>query len=152
MANPIAFKPAPVDPRTELSRRLAAAPTEHAEAILVAWDILQAAHDQGVLDTLHGLLGAKDTIFATLASYAKTPEGIATIRNAIALAKILGTVDPETLDQLSRAMASAAAEHQRETTPPSLFQLARRATSEDSRRGLSFLTLILSTLGRTLKP
>ncbi len=60
MANPLIFKPAAVDPKTELNRRLAAAPTEHAEALLVAWDILQTAHDEGVLDTLHGLIGAKD--------------------------------------------------------------------------------------------
>jgi hypothetical protein len=112
MANPIPFKPALVDPRTELTRRLEAAPTEHAEALLVAWNILQTAHDEGVLDTVHGLIGAKDTIFAKLAEYS---------------------------------------EHQQETKSPSLFQLARRANTEDSRRGLSFLTLILSSLGRALK-
>jgi uncharacterized protein YjgD (DUF1641 family) len=48
-------------------------------------------------------------------------------------------------------MTSAAEEHKREQKPPSLFQLARRASSEDSRRGLSFMTLILSSLGRSLK-
>jgi hypothetical protein len=48
-------------------------------------------------------------------------------------------------------MASATEEHRREQTPPSLFQLAKRATSEDSRRGLSFMTLMLSSFGRSLK-
>jgi uncharacterized protein YjgD (DUF1641 family) len=151
MANPLQFKPAPVDPRTELTRRLDAAPTEHAEALLVAWDILQTAHDQGVLDTVHGLIGAKDTIFAKLAEYAKLPEGVAGIRNLISIAKILSTLDPETLDQISKAMVTATEEHHRETKPPSLFELARRTTTEDSRRGLSFLTHILSSLGRALK-
>jgi uncharacterized protein YjgD (DUF1641 family) len=151
MANPIPFKPALVDPRTELTRRLEAAPTEHAEALLVAWNILQTAHDEGVLDTVHGLIGAKDTIFAKLAEYAKLPEGVASIRNLLSIAKILGTLDPETLDQISKAMLTATSEHQQETKSPSLFQLARRANTEDSRRGLSFLTLILSSLGRALK-
>ena len=42
-------------------------------------------------------------------------------------------------------------EHQAEREAPSLWQLAKRATSEDSRRGLSFMTLVLSGLGRSLK-
>ena len=36
MANPIAFKPNPVDPKLELEKRLSAAPMEHGEALLVA--------------------------------------------------------------------------------------------------------------------
>jgi hypothetical protein len=48
-------------------------------------------------------------------------------------------------------MTSAIEEHKREQKPPSLFQLAKRATSEDGRRGLSFMTLILAGLGRSLK-
>ena len=52
---------------------------------------------------------------------------------------------------ISKAMAQAAVEYKREQKPPSLFQLARRANSEDSRRGLSFMTLILSSLGKSLK-
>jgi uncharacterized protein YjgD (DUF1641 family) len=151
MANPLAFKSAPVDPRTELKRRLDAAPTEHAEALLVAWDILQTAHDQGVLDMVHGLVSAKDTVFGKLAEYAKLPEGVAGIRNLIALAKILGALDPETLERLSKSMVSAQEEHAREEKPPSLWQLFRRASSEEGRRGLSFLTRLLSGFGRSLK-
>jgi uncharacterized protein YjgD (DUF1641 family) len=151
MANPIAFKPPVVDPRTELNRRLDAAPTEHAEAMLVAWDILQSAHDQGVLDAFHGLITAKDTIFATLAEYAKMPEGAAAIRNFIALTKMFATIDPETLDHIAKSMTAATEEHQREEKPPSLWQLAQRANSEDSRRGLSFVTLLLSRFGHALK-
>ncbi len=151
MANPLQFKPPAVDPRTELTRRLNAAPVEHAEALLVAWDILQTAHDEGVLDTVHGLIGAKDTIFAKLATYAKLPEGVATIRNLLAAAKIVGTLDPELLDRLSRVLVDATHEHQQEQKPPSLWQLFRRSTSADSRRGLSFLTLLLNGLGRSLK-
>ncbi len=149
MANPIAFKPA-VDPRTELNRRLEGAPAEHAEALLVAWDILQTAHDQGVLDAFHGLVSAKDTIFATFAEYAKMPEGAAGIRNFISLTKVFATLDPETLENLSRVIVTATEEHRREARPPSLWKIARLANSEDSRRGLSLLTLILSGFGRSL--
>jgi len=151
MAIPLHFKPLKVDPKRELERRLAEAPTVHAEAMLVLWDLLQTAHDKGVLDLLDGMISAKDTIADTVARYANTPEGIASIRNLLAAAKILGSLDPELLDHLSRVLVEADAEHKREQKPPSLWQLFRRSTSEDSRRGLSFLTLLLSGLGRSLK-
>jgi len=151
MANPITFKPQPVDPHLELERRLAAAPREHAEALLVAYDILEAAHDNGLLDTVHGLVSARDALPAKPAEYAKTPEGEAGIRNLLAAAKILAALDPETLDRLSRSAVAASQEHRQERKPPSLWQLFKRANSEDSRRGLSFLTLLLSGLGRSLR-
>jgi len=151
MAEPILFKPLPVDPHMELERRLRDAPREHAEALLVAYDVLQKAHDQGVLDAVHGLLGAKDTIFGKLAEYAKLPEGIAAIRNLLAGLKVLTALDPEVLDQLSKTLISASAENKKEQTPPGFFQIAKRIFSEDSRRSLSFLTLILTGLGRSLK-
>lgn len=151
MANPITFKPLPVDPHLELERRLYAAPREHAEALLVVYDILQSAHDNGLLDTAHGLVSARDAIFGKLAEYAKTPEGEAGIRNLLASAKIVAALDYETLDQLSRSIADASQQQRQEQKAPSLWQLFKRASSEDGRRGLSFLTLLLSGLGRSLK-
>ena len=152
MANPIVFQPASVNYKLELQRRLAAAPNEHAESLLVLFDLLETAHRQGILDLLDGALASKDTILGKLAYYAKQPEGIAAIRNLLAGTKILSAIDPELLDHLARVLSQATAEHQQEQTPPSLFALAKRATSEDSRRGLSFVTLILSGLGKALKP
>jgi uncharacterized protein YjgD (DUF1641 family) len=151
MANPITFKPAPVDPKLELQRRLDAAPMEHAEALLVAWDVLQSAHDKGLLDMLHGAIESRDFFMGKIAEYARTPEGIGGIRNLLAVAKIVAEIDPEVLDRLSRAMTNATAEHGREAEAPSLVAIVRRAGSEDSRRGLSFMTLVLENLGRALK-
>lgn len=151
MATPISFKPNPVDPHLELERRLNAAPREHAEALLVVYDILQAAHDNGLLDTAHGLISARDTIAGKLAEYAKTPEGETGIRNLLATAKIVAALDPEVLDQLSKSILAASQQHKQEQNPPSLWQLFKRTNTEDSRRGLSFLTLLLSGLGKSLK-
>jgi len=151
MAKPIEFKPIPVDFKADLQRRLEKAPDEHAAALLAAYDVLEAAYDEGLLDILHGMIASKDTIISTLSQYASQPEGIAGIRNLLTAAKILTELDPKVLDQVSKAMASATEEHRREQTPPSLFQLAKRATSEDGRRGLSFMTLLLSSFGRSLK-
>jgi uncharacterized protein YjgD (DUF1641 family) len=151
MANPIVFKPAPIDPKLELQKRLHRAPVEHAEALLVAWDVLQSAHDQGLLDALHGIIESKDAIAGKLAEYAKLPEGIAGIRNLLTAAKILTELDPEVLERLSKALAGASAEHKLERRPPSLWQIAKRVMSEDGRRGLSFATILLTGFGRSLK-
>lgn len=151
MAVPLNFKPAPVDPHLELQRRLDAAPREHAEALLVVYDILQAAHDKGLLDTVHGLVSARDTIAGKIAELARTPEGETGIRNLLESAKLLASIDPSLLEHLNRAVSSASTEHRQERTAPSLWQIAKRATSEDGRRGLSFLTLFLTHFGRALK-
>ena len=149
MANPLHFKVV-VDPRRELQHRLDGAPLEHAEALLVGYDILQTAHENGLLDLINGLVGGRDIIAAKLAEYGKLPGGIAAIRNLLAAGKILMALDPETLDNLSKAIGTATGEHKAEAKPPSLWQLARRATSEDSRRGLSFMTLLLGAVGKSL--
>ena len=151
MAKPIAFKPITVDFKADLQRRLEKAPDEHAAALLAAYDVLEAAYDEGLLDILHGMIASKDTIITTLSRYAKQPEGIAGIRNLLTAAKILTELDPEVLDRVSKVMASATEEHKREQTPPSLFQIAKRANSEDGRRGLSFLTMVLTGFGSSLK-
>jgi uncharacterized protein YjgD (DUF1641 family) len=151
MAVPLTFTPPPVDHKKELQKRLEAAPVEHGEALLVLWDLLQTAHDQGILDLLDGMVSAKDTIAITIAKYAKTPEGIASIRNLLTAVKLLGELDPEVLDNLSRVMAKASAEHEAESKPPSLWAIFRRATSAESRKALSLMTLVLQGLGRSLK-
>ena len=57
-------------------------------ALLVLWDLLQSAHDQGVLDLVNGMVSAKNKIAGTAAEYARLPEGVAGIRNAIGMVKI----------------------------------------------------------------
>ncbi|MDQ2834969.1 MAG: DUF1641 domain-containing protein [Acidobacteriota bacterium] len=151
MANPIAFKPVTVDWKADLQRKLERAPAEHAEALLLAYDVLEAARKEGLLDLLHGAIGARDTIVTKIAKYASQPEGIAALRNLLNAGKILAELDPETLEHVGRALARASAQQKQEEKPPSLWQLFKRATSEDGRRGLSFMTLMLSGLGRSLK-
>jgi uncharacterized protein YjgD (DUF1641 family) len=150
MAKPITFKPVTVDFKADLERRLAAAPEKHAEALLKAYDVLEAANEKGLLELLHGMIGARDQIVTRLAEYAALPEGVAGLRNLLTAAKILTELDPETLDQISKAVGSASEQHRQEQRPPTLWELAKRASSEDSRRGLSFVTLLLSSFGRAL--
>jgi len=147
MASPISFKPLPVDPHQELMNRVEAAPRQHAEALLVAWDLLQTAHDQGILDLAQGLLGGRDIIAGKLAEAGKSEEGVAVLRNALAVGRILGSFDPDMLQRMAKAFEAEGDPPRVEKKPPSLWQLFRGATSEDGRRGIGFLTTMLAKVG-----
>jgi uncharacterized protein YjgD (DUF1641 family) len=143
MAVPVAFEPKKLDPRIGLSKRLENAPEEHAEALLVLYDLLQSAHDQGLLDAAHGFVQAKDMVFGELASGAKKQETVAALRNLISLGKILGALDPEAL---SCAVAAIEKDSHAEE-PPSLWQIFRSVRTRESRRALGILTTLLRGIG-----
>ncbi len=151
MANQLAFEPRKTDPRIELRRRLEAAPDEHAEALLVAYDVLQEAHDQGILDAVHGALRAKDTIIGEVARYAADPAALNALRHVIAVGKMVGSFNPEPISNMAREAYRAMEDRKRPEKPPTLWQLFRRMTHEDTRRGLSFLTTMLQALGRATR-
>lgn len=142
MANPIAFKPTPVDPKLGLMKRLEAAPREHAEALLVAYDLLQEAHDQGVLDMLHGLVHAKDAVAEHVAEGLRVQGSIDALRNLISVGKIIGAVAPETLSYLSEAVTARVPDE-----PLSIWGLWKKVTSREGRRGLSLAVNMLTALG-----
>ena len=148
MAQPIEFTPKPVDPRLELQRRLAA---EHAEALLAAFDLLEEAHRQGVLDALRGAVGAKDTIVGILAQYSAEPVSVNALRHLLALGKMLGSLDPQPISKLSADLVRTINAHRAQSQPPSLWQLFKRMRDPDARRGLSFLTSMLAALGRSVR-
>jgi uncharacterized protein YjgD (DUF1641 family) len=193
MAHPITFTPQPVDPKEERMRQLASAPRDHAEALLVLYDLLDVAHEKGVLDLLRGIVGGRDVLAETLSEGMAMPETIAAARNGIALVRLLAAIDPELLQRIAKSVSEAAApqiarEKQEtmaktaplsaaaplpghpagpsagqakpavtaprlhEPEPPSLWQLFRRITSKDGRRGLAFAVNSLTAVGRALRP
>jgi uncharacterized protein YjgD (DUF1641 family) len=141
MASPIEFKPRKVDPREELQLRLQAAPTEHAESLLAALNLLEAAHRKGFLGLAEGAISSKDAVFAKLAEYAKQPRSISALRNLLAFGKLIGSINPGKLDVLAK---SASDETQK---PPSLLALLTRMRKPDARRGLSIALELLGALG-----
>ena len=147
MAHPITFTPQPIDPHVELMRKVEAAPREHAEALLVAWDTLQTAHDQGLLDLLQGLMGGRDIIAGKLAEAVVLPESISAIRNLIALGRIMAAVDPEMLHRLAKAMDQGMQGPKPDGETPSMFRILRQATSPAGKRGLSFAVQMLVAIG-----
>ena len=147
MAHPISFVPQPVDPHVELMRKVEAAPRDHAEALLVAWDTLQTAHDQGILDLLQGLIGGRDVIAGKLAEAVVLPESIEVIRNLIAFGRILGAVDPDMLHRLAKAMDQGMQGPHPGGSTPSMFRILRQATSPAGKRGLLFAVQMLVAIG-----
>jgi uncharacterized protein YjgD (DUF1641 family) len=148
MARQIFFEPKPYDPKLELQKRLEAAPAQHADALLKAYDVLQSAHDTGLLDILHGALGARDTIVSEAARFAATDLSTNAIRNLLNLGKILGELPPDLLANLARAVPDAVAAQRAERTPPGILAIFRQALSKEGRRGLSFAAHLLTGLGK----
>ena len=97
MAQPILHHRVQMDQTSAVQARLDAAPVEHADAILAAYELLQELQDQGILDLLRGLAGSGGEIVTKLSAAANTPESIAAMRNIISMLRILGSVDPEIL-------------------------------------------------------
>lgn len=147
MANPITYTPQPIDPHLELMRKVEAAPREHAEALLAAWDTLQTAHDQGILDLLQGLMSGRDIIAGKLASAMVLPESIDGIRNLIALGRIAAALDPDMLHRLAKALDQGMQGPKPDGETPSLFRIMRQATSPAGKRGLSFAVQLLVAMG-----
>lgn len=145
MANPIAFKPAPYDPKDGLMRRLEAAPKEHAEALLVAYDLLQTAHDEGILDLLHGMVHAKNEIAGHLAEAARVQESVDALRNLVSVGKILGAIEPEAMSCIAAAMSTATKRTPDE--PSTMWGLFKKVSSREGRRGLSVAVELLTALG-----
>lgn len=147
MAHPVSYTPHPVDPHLELMRKLEAAPREHAEALLGLWETLQTAHDQGILDLVHGLIGGRDIIAGKLASALVMEESMNAVRNLIALGRIVAALDPEVLHRLAKAMDQGMQGPHPDGDTPSMFRILRQATSPAGKRGLSFAVQLLVALG-----
>ena len=151
MAQPIALELSPRDPATELLSRLENAPKKHAEALLAGYELLQALHEQGLLDILRGALNAKDEILETAVRAANTPEAIRAIRNLLFWRRILGSIEPDRFKGLFQwipeGIAQATAERDK---PIGLWGLLRRIRSQNSLRAMAAAVELLEAFGRHL--
>ena len=151
MARPIALEFSPLDPAAELRSRLENAPAEHAEALLAAYEVLQALHERGVLDVLRGALGAKDQILETVVATANTPEAVRAIRNLLFWRRILGSIEPEWFKGIFQAIPEGIAQATAERKKPvGLWGLLRRIRHKDSLRAMAAAVDFLEAFGRHL--
>ena len=150
MARPIPLELPKPDPQEELRSRLEKAPDEHAEALLASFEVLQALHDQGVLEILRGVLGGGNKILEIFVDASKTPEAIRGIRNLIIITKILGSMDPELLKKIAEAIPDVleATAKAQVTKPPGFWEVFRVLRSKNLRRGLVVVNNVLGALGR----
>jgi uncharacterized protein YjgD (DUF1641 family) len=149
MAKPIPLELPTRDRRAELLHELERAPMQHVEALLDTYQLLQALHDHGMLDSLRGALGSSDKILQVIVDATKTPEGIRALRNLVVLAKIAGAVEPEFLGTVAKSLSSNLA-HAKSSEPLSLWQLFKKLRSRDSRRALTAMTSVLESVGKGL--
>jgi uncharacterized protein YjgD (DUF1641 family) len=151
MARPIGLEVAPRDPREELRARLAQAPVQHAEALLESYELLQQLHDSGVLRLLRGALSSGDMLLETAVNAAKSEAAIRGLRNALALAKMLGTINPDLLQAFSVAMTETLGCQKPIVEPPGLFKLIAEFRQPELRRSIALVNKFLETLGGELK-
>jgi uncharacterized protein YjgD (DUF1641 family) len=151
MAQPIRFNVPPLDPREALRARLDRAPEKRAEAILAAYDLLQALHDRGILDVATNALSASDELLEKVVDSAKTPDAIRAIRNLMFWRQVLGRIEPMWFQGIFQAIPEglAVATAQRDE-PVGIWRLLRRAMSKDSLRGLAAAVDFLESFGRHL--
>jgi uncharacterized protein YjgD (DUF1641 family) len=151
MAQPIPFTVPALDPRDILRAKVERAPAEHADAILAAYDLLQALHDHGVLEVATGALSASDELLAKIVDSANTPPAIRALRNLMFWRQVLGRIEPTWFQGIFQAipdgLATATAER---GEPVSAWKILRRATSRDSLRGLAAAVDFLESFGRHL--
>jgi uncharacterized protein YjgD (DUF1641 family) len=151
MAQPLRFTAPRLDPRVALRERLERAPEEHADAILAAYDLLQAMHDRGILDVARSALAASDELLEKVVDGANTPGTIRALRNLVFWQGILGSIEPGWFKGLVQAipegLATATAKRDE---PVRLWALLRRAMSRDSLRGLAAGVDLLESFGRHL--
>lgn len=152
MAEPIPLEIPPRDPRAELIARLEAAPAEHAEALLAAYDVLGELYDQGLLEIIRAAVASKDDLMRMGAEAITAPEVVRGLRNAVLLLKVLGSIDPSVVRAVTEALPQALAPQPAVDETPGLLAVMKGFANEDSRRGLAAMQSVLQAFGRGLKP
>ena len=142
MAQPIVFESWKRDFREELRARLEQAPADHAEAILAGYEVLQQLHNSGILELMRGVLGGGDKIIEIAVEASKAPDSVRAIRSLISMMKLAGSIHP---DQLHVALKGVAGD------APSLWEIGKRATTADARRGMATAVALLGVFGAALK-
>src|SRR4051812_25958952 len=145
MAQPIPFHVP--QKRSANLEHLAKAPTEHADALIAAYELLQLLHDKGVLSLLRGLVGTGDELAGIITGSIDSPNAICAFRNFLLLTKLFSAIDPEVLGRLIDAIQNVTGRKKAKATPR-LLHLLRRLRSENSRHAAAVGLDLLEALGK----
>jgi uncharacterized protein YjgD (DUF1641 family) len=151
MARAIGLEGMPRNAREDLRRKLEQAPEEHAEAMLESYELLQLLHDSGVLRLLRGVLRSGDLLLDTAVNAAKSEEAIRGLRNAVILARMLGSINPDLLQAYANAVSETLGCQTPVAEPPGLFKLFAEFRHPELRRSMALVNKFLESLGNQLK-
>lgn len=151
MARAIGLDGMPRNARDDLRRKLEQAPEEHAEALLESYELLQQLHDSGALSLLRGVLRSGDLLLDSAVNAAKSDEAIRGLRNAIILAKMLGSINPDLLQGYANAVSETLGCQKPVAEPPGLFKLFAEFRHPELRRSMALINKFLESFGNQLK-
>src|SRR5215468_3864782 len=139
MAQAVEFRKfTPENSREDLARRIREAPTEHAEAILAAFALLEKLHDAGLLSLASGLISAGSTIVERLADVADSPQAVTALRTTLIFGSVLNTLDA---DELHKAMQVGDRE-------ASLLRILKGLTTKESRQVAMIGVNLMNVIGK----
>ena len=130
----------PDDSRDDLLRRIQDAPKEHAEAVLMAYDILGDLHKKGLLGILKGGLERGDAVLDYVVTLAASREAVTAMRTGLILLDVLRGLDADRLHEIIL----------QPDPPPSLFKMLRLAFSREARRAMFVGLGLLNEIGAAL--
>lgn len=111
MAKAVEFRTfTPADSRMDLVRRIEAAPREHAEAILEAYELLQRLHNAGILAAANGAFNAGETVVSKLTDVVGSKPAVTALRLGLMFGDIFTSLDA---NRVHEAIANA------KSAPPS---------------------------------
>ena len=151
MARAIGLEGIPRNAREELRGKLERAPEQHAEALLECYELLQQLHDSGALRLLRGVLRSGDLLLDTAVNTAKSEESIRGLRNAIIIAKMLGSINPDLLQAYANAVSETLGCEKPVAEPPGLFKLFAEFHHPELRRSMALINKFLESFGNQLK-
>jgi uncharacterized protein YjgD (DUF1641 family) len=97
---------------------------------------------------LSGALGASNKLVETVVEGAKSEESIRAMRNAIILAKMLGSINPDLLEGIAVATSQTLGSYKKPVIePPGLFSLLNQFRHPELRRSIALINRFLETLG-----
>ena len=146
MAQPVPFRRyIPENTKDDLTRKVEAAPTEHADALLSLYQLLPQLHDTGTLNLLRGMFGAGDAVVNHVVDIVSRPEMVNLLRSGLAVGGLVSNIDPEALDTAIQGKPEDRGK------TPSLWTIGKQMRSEEALLGLSVAANLLTALGTAVK-
>jgi uncharacterized protein YjgD (DUF1641 family) len=149
MAQQIQYTPPPSDPKPEFRNPIEQVSEQRKEALIAMYQLLEVARSNDAMDLLQGAIAAKTTMIKQAAEFGSKPATVAALSNLVAVARFLGTIDPNILPRFTQELNSPRTSQV--DSPPSIWQLTKEADHPDVRRGLYFILQTVEALGRAVK-